>query len=128
MNINETIKEILGQMKDIAATNTVVGEPVKMENKVIIPITQVSLGFGVGGHETKKDSDSFMGGSGGGISIQPVGFIVSDNEKTQLLLVNEKGSQFGKVLDILPGIIEKVAGNIKINKTTEDKEKPKPTK
>ncbi|MDD3627962.1 MAG: spore germination protein GerW family protein [bacterium] len=123
MNLSETIKEILGQMKEIAATNTVVGEPVKMGEKVIIPITQVSLGFGVGGHETKKESDSFMGGSGGGISIQPVGFIVSDSEKTQLLLVNEKGTQFGKVLDILPGIIEKVASNIKVTKGSDEKPK-----
>ncbi len=112
MNISQAIKEILGQMKNIAETNTVVGEPVKMGDKVIIPITQVSLGFGVGGHSTSKESENFMGGSGGGISIVPVGFIVSDKEKTQLLLVNEKGSQFGKVLDLLPGIIEKVAGGI----------------
>ena len=125
MNLNETVKEILGQMKHIASTNTVVGEPVKMGDKVIIPVTQVSLGFGVGGHATGKDSESFMGGTGGGISIQPVGFIVTDKEKAQLLLVNEKGTQFGKVLDILPGIIDKVAGNIMKEKDSGKKSVPK---
>ena len=42
-----------------------------------------------------------------------MGFIVSDKDKAQLLLVNEKGSQFGKVMELLPTIIEKVADNIK---------------
>ncbi|MCK4667996.1 sporulation protein [Candidatus Dependentiae bacterium] len=127
MNISEAIKEILGQMKNIAETNTVVGEPVKMGDKVIIPITQVSLGFGVGGHSTSKEPGNFMGGSGGGISIIPVGFIVSDKENTQLLLVNEKGSQFGKVLDLIPGIIEKVAGGIS-SKVKKSAAKPKSKK
>lgn len=109
IGLNETIKEILTQMQHIAQTNTVVGEPVKMGDKVIIPVTKVSLGFGAGGGSSKQESDNFVGGSGGGINIEPVGFIVSDKDGAQLLLVNQKGTQFGKVLDLVPSLIEKVA-------------------
>lgn len=130
-SLTEVIKEILGQMKHIAATNTVVGDPVQMEDSVIIPITKLSLGFGVGAANSKEATEKSVGGSGGGITIEPVGFIVSNKEEAKLLLVDQKSGSFGKVLELIPPMIEKIAGKIQTPKdkvNREDKGKGKGNK
>ena len=71
--------EKLGGMMQV---NTVVGEPVLAGGTTIIPISKVSLGFVAGGGEygLKNQGPAFGGGSGGGVSVAPVGFLTSERE------------------------------------------------
>ena len=78
-------------LKEMIDVNTVVGSPITTsDGTVIMPISKVALGFGVGGSEFPKNkkllsgeqeevNNLFGGGTGGGLSLTPVGFLVVGN-------------------------------------------------
>lgn len=83
--LNSVINTSLGNIKQIIDVNTVVGEPIETAGgTVIIPVSKVSLGFASGGVDyfgkNVQPSDktaSFGGGGGTGITLTPVGFLVT---------------------------------------------------
>lgn len=96
-NLMKTAMESIREMVDI---NTVVGDPVETpEGTIIIPISRVSTGFAAGGGEfeasgSNKEEDSsmpFAGGSGAGVSVKPVGALVSSGKEVRLLSVEGTG-------------------------------------
>lgn len=97
--------------------NTVVGDPVETpDGTVIIPVSRVACGFGAGGGELEtEDSDSkpenqlpfFGGGSGAGVSVQPVGFLVVGNGQIRLLPVD--GNMIvDRLIDLAPQVLSQV--------------------
>ncbi len=138
----------MNSIKDMIDVNTIIGEPIETSNNiVIIPISKVAFGFAAGGSEfseetieeyTKKDKDDenikyklpFGGGSGAGVSINPVAFMIVQNESVKLLPIDHT-STIDKLLDYVPDLINKIGK--KMNKAesimeqlgnfmTEDKE------
>ena len=115
-------------IKDMVDVNTIVGDAVQApDGTVIIPISKVSFGFAAGGGEygskckviTEGEDGSqkqfegedsgkhpFAGGSGAGVSINPVAFMVVGQGQIKLLPVNVNSS-LEKVLDLIPELIEK---------------------
>lgn len=114
MGVEETIREIAGELEKIATTKTVVGEPITAAGKTIIPISRVTMGFGAGGGEGKKDTESGYGGGGGaGAKIEPVAFIMISEEETKIFRVSEKndvGSVLSSIPDVIPEIMDKLKG------------------
>ena len=120
--------------------NTIVGDAVQApDGTVIIPISKVSFGFAAGGGEysgvsKKKGKDEeedeesgkdsmkfpFAGGSGAGVSISPVAFMVVGQNQIKLLPVNFNTS-IEKVLDLIPELVEK-ANEVLRKKVTLKKE------
>ena len=39
----ELLSSIMGELKKISTTETVVGEPVKMADKMIVPVTRITI-------------------------------------------------------------------------------------
>lgn len=106
-------------IKEMVDVNTIVGDAVQApDGTVIIPISKVSFGFAAGGgdysadvHEkTSEDQGEkklpFAGGSGAGVSINPVAFMVCGQNHIKLLPVNVNSS-VEKILDMVPNLIEK---------------------
>jgi uncharacterized spore protein YtfJ len=62
MGVETTIREIADELEKIATTKTVVGEPITAAGKTIVPISRITMGFGAGGGEGKKDNESGYGG------------------------------------------------------------------
>ncbi len=129
-------------IKDMVDVNTIVGDAVQApDGTVIIPISRVSFGFAAGGGEYNscciKDSGEegqgdagnekpgakypFAGGSGAGVSINPVAFMVVGQDQIKLLPVNINSS-VEKVLDMVPEFINKANDIIK-KKMEENKQK-----
>lgn len=83
--LNSVINTSLGNIKQIIDVNTVVGEPIATAGgTVIIPVSKVSLGFASGGVDyfgknvqPSEKTGSFGGGGGTGITLTPVGFLVT---------------------------------------------------
>lgn len=83
--LNNVINTSLGNIKQIIDVNTVVGEPIATAGgTVIIPVSKVSLGFASGGVDyfgknvqPSEKTSSFGGGGGTGITLTPVGFLVT---------------------------------------------------
>ncbi len=118
-------------IKEMVDVNTIVGDAVQApDGTVIIPISKVSFGFAAGGGDYSTDKDSpgaqgdkklpFAGGSGAGVSINPVAFMVCGQNHVKLLPVNVNSS-VEKILDLIPELVEKAneALKDKMNKKNE---------
>jgi len=60
MVIEDLVKTVLSELREITKTETVVGEPIKVGKTTILPVSRISVGFGVGGG--RSDKKSGMGG------------------------------------------------------------------
>lgn len=117
-------------LKDMIDVNTIVGDAITSpDGSVIIPISKVAIGFGVGGSEfekfSSKKSDSepknmFGGGTGGGISLTPEAFLVVGNGKIRMISVTPQNSIYDRLVDVVPDAIDKVAEIFKPKKEEED--------
>ena len=105
--LKETLSSIIGELKAIASTKTVVGDPLTLGDKMVVPVSRIMVGFGVGGGEGEevKKRGGFAGGGAGGARIDPIGFIIIDGEKISFLPT--KPGRFEGFIDSIPGIVEK---------------------
>ena len=125
----------MNSIQDMIDVNTIIGEPIETSNNVIIiPISKVGFGFAAGGSEfkgetideyTKRDKEEaiqyrlpFGGGSGAGVSISPVAFLIVQ-ENTVKLLPIEHGSCVDRLLDYVPDLMDKL--NSYLNKSMQNK-------
>ncbi|MGE5473308.1 MAG: GerW family sporulation protein [Ignavibacteriales bacterium] len=114
-------------IKDMVDVNTIVGDAVQApDGTVIIPISKVTFGFAAGGSEFKgeiEEEDSreseqsnsrmpFGGGSGAGVSIIPIAFLVVNKENIKVLPANFNTS-LDKLLDFIPEMVEKINDSVK---------------
>ncbi len=115
---------MLSKIEAMARAKTVLGEPVQMGDRMVIPVVKISVGFGAGGSEATSQKESKPaqaggGGGGGGFCVQPVGFIVMDEERTSFLPVKQKS--VGSLIEMIPNLMEKIA-KAKGKKKVEEKE------
>jgi len=102
--------------------NTIIGDPIQTDTTVVVPISKVTIGFGIGGGEYSKGYDenkskeniegkedaNFAGGSAGAISIQPVAFVVVENGETRLMSLDNSINMVDNILAVTPKVIEKI--------------------
>lgn len=108
-------------LRDMIDANTIVGSPINTpDGTVIMPISKVALGFGVGGGEfpsnkrlssgeAKDTNNLFGGGTGGGLSLTPVGFLVVGGGKIRMVPVSEENSIYDRIIDAVPTAIDKIS-------------------
>ncbi|MBC8060933.1 MAG: GerW family sporulation protein [Clostridiaceae bacterium] len=129
--IDNLMRSTLENIKEMVDVNTIVGDAVESKDgSTIIPISKVSFGFASGGSEfySKQPPPTgvkfpFGGGSGAGVSIRPVAFLVLKNESVRLLSC-DGNSTYDRIVDSVPQIIEIIKGFGK-SKHSEPKEPPK---
>lgn len=118
----------MNSIKEMIDVNTIIGEPIQTSNNiVVIPVSKVNFGFAAGGSEfngktekkmgTKNDKIEsenknnlrmpFGGGSGAGVSINPIAFIVVQETGVKLLPV-EHNSSLDKLIDLVPDFVDKI--------------------
>lgn len=129
----------MNSIREMVDVNTIIGEPIETSNDIIIiPISKVGFGFAAGGSEfkgetideySKKEKEEqiqyklpFGGGSGAGVSISPVAFLVVQKDNVKLLPVNHS-SAIDKLLDYMPDLLEKA--NNALNKQMNNKKEEK---
>ena len=137
--IEGLMNTVMNSLRDMIDVNTIIGEPIQsFDNTIIIPVSKVGFGFAAGGSEfccetidgySKKEKDEeiqyrlpFGGGSGAGVCITPVAFIIVQNDNVKLLPIEHSGS-LDKLLDYVPDLLEKIKMllNKKNNNETTDK-------
>lgn len=111
--IENLMKSTMESLKDMVDVNTIVGEAVESKDgSLIIPISKVSFGFASGGSEfdSKKNSEisvkyPFGGGSGAGVTLKPVAFLVIKNDNIRLLSVDQDNT-YDRIVDSIPQIMD----------------------
>ncbi len=111
--IEMLMSSVLENLKKMVDANTVIGEPINLPNGVsIIPVTKLNCGFGCGGGEYGQKAGvekvPFGGGTGGGISLQPLGFISVSEMEVKYTPVDTDGTASG-IADLVVETISKVA-------------------
>lgn len=117
MNNNEhPINDLMGvtmeKIREMVDVNTIVGTPITCaDGATIIPISKVSYGFASGGSDlpAKVEKDLFGGGSGAGISIQPVAFLVILNGEVKLMQLSIDASTPNALINLVPDAMEKIS-------------------
>ena len=75
--LSDLMRTAMEKVHEMVDTKSIVGEPIVTADGVtLIPISRVSVGFGSGGGDYGKTGQSFGGGSGAGVKIDPVAFLV----------------------------------------------------
>lgn len=135
--IESLMNTAMSNLKDMIDVNTIVGDAIETVNgTVIIPISKVSFGFAAGGSEFKGetldkykkdgiDEDisyrlPFGGGSGAGVNITPVGFVIvygGEEDKCPKFIPVDHCNAIDKLLDYVPNLIDKM-GELCKGKTT----------
>ena len=122
--IGNLMDTTMNKIKEMVDVNTIVGEPITApDGTLIIPVSKVTYGFAAGGSDlpTKKENkDCFGGGSGAGVSVTPVAFLVVSNGNVRTVQLVEKVSAVDNVIASLPELVDKVAALIKKEKPGAD--------
>ena len=111
--INELMGVTMEKIREMVDVNTIVGTPITCaDGATIIPISKVSYGFASGGSDlpSKVEMELFGGGSGAGISIQPVAFLVILNGEVKLLQLSIDASTPNALINMVPDVMEKISG------------------
>lgn len=120
--IDTMMKTTMEHIRSMVDVNTVIGSPVTgSKGTTIIPISKVSFGFVAGGGEYLVDDHRsrtaitsenypFAGGTGAGVSVQPVGFLVVGEDSVKVLPA-QSNSAMERVVELLPQLMEEFSQN-----------------
>ena len=130
--IEELMKTAMESIKEMVDVNTIVGDAVQtIDGTVIIPVSRVAFGFAAGGGEYSRDQKSepasypFAGGSGAGVSISPVAFMIVGRNNTIRMIPASPQAALDRALDSLPGLVDQIKKTFecrKNGKETEEKD------
>ncbi len=108
-NVVDILKGVVGELKDIARSETIIGDPVSIGKTTVVPVVKISVGFGAGGGqgENDKQGSGFGGGGGGGARIEPAGFIIIEEGGVRFLSAGK--SKWDNIIEAVPGFAKKVS-------------------
>ena len=128
--VENLMKSTMENLKDMIDVNTVIGDAVETKDgSYIIPISKVTFGFVSGGSEfgnvcigpnENMSNHPFGGGSGAGITVKPVAFLVLRKDVVRLLPV-EQNNTYDRIVDSVPQIIDIVKGFFNEDKAKKNK-------
>jgi sporulation protein YtfJ len=138
--IQGLMKTAMENIKEMVDVNTIVGDPVETpDGSVILPISKVGFGFAAGGSEftlengqESRDSHHgangmhgaspslpFGGGSGGGVSITPIAFLVVGKNGVKVVPLDNQTHLYERLIESAPAVVDKIQGMIRGRKQEE---------
>ena len=78
MTAEDNIKATIDELRKVLSANNIIGTPVEMEDKIIVPITKMGMGFGTGSSQCGESNKAggTSGGAGGGVGVFPVAVVI----------------------------------------------------
>ena len=112
-------------IQQMVKVNTIIGDAVETrEGTTVIPVSKVNFGFGAGGTDYAakkedqqeaspqdgKDKYNFGGGSGAGVMLDPMAFLVINGNDVRLLRISDE-AELGRLIEMVPEVVEQLRGN-----------------
>ncbi|MCQ2097147.1 MAG: sporulation protein [Fibrobacter sp.] len=105
MAIEKIADTLLEKLRFITQADTVIGKAIQAGDTTIVPVSRVSVGFGIGGHQNKGETSA----SGGGATVEPVAFLVINGEDVRIMPISKDTTLMTKIMDIVPDVVGKIA-------------------
>ena len=121
-NIKGIMDTTMDKLRAMVDADTIIGTPVMVGDITILPVSKVSFGLATGGSDfpSKTQSNLFGGGSGAGVTIQPVAFLAIDGNGIRVLPISSDTSSVDRAISMAPELIEKVKSLFQKNQKTEE--------
>lgn len=113
--IGDLMATTMQKIREMVDVNTIIGQPIQAgDGLTLIPISKVSFGFASGGSDIQAkqpaQQNGFGGGSGAGVKITPVAFIVVKDDNVKLLNVAPPATTtVDRLVESIPDIVDKVS-------------------
>ncbi|MGE5632501.1 MAG: GerW family sporulation protein [Caulobacteraceae bacterium] len=130
--VESLMRTTMENIKSMIDVNTVVGDAVETKDgTVIVPVSKVSFAFVAGGGEYMSSQDKqdkedgsnpklpFAGGSGAGVTVQPIGFLATANGQLKVIPV-KYSSAVDRIVDMVPSFISNVEDMINKRKNNDE--------
>ena len=108
----------LDKIREMVGSNTIIGDPITVEGAMILPVSKVTFGFASGGSDfgAKTTKELFGGGSGAGVSVTPVAFLVIRDGNVRTIQLVEHVSPVDSAINALPDLVDRISALIKKDK------------
>ena len=108
----------MDKIRQMADSNTIIGKPIKTDDgTTILPVSRISFGFASAGTDfdgkNAANKDLFGGGSGAGVNIQPVAFLVVKDGCVSTIQLSDGSNTIDRALTMLPELVDKVSALLK---------------
>ena len=108
----------MDKIRQMADSNTIIGKPIKTDDgTTILPVSRISFGFASAGTDfdgkNAANKDLFGGGSGAGVNIQPVAFLVVKDGCVRTIQLSDGSNTVDRALTMLPELVEKLTALLK---------------
>lgn len=108
----------MDKIRQMADSNTIIGKPIKTDDgTTILPVSRISFGFASAGTDfdgkNASNKDLFGGGSGAGVNIQPVAFLVVKDGCVRTIQLSDGSNTIDRALTMLPELVDKVSALLK---------------
>ena len=123
--IEDVMSLAMQNIRSLVDVDVVVGKSISNNQNIsIYPLTKVTMGFVAGGGEYNNIAVDeklgveypFTGGSGAGVSLQPIAFLVVEKSKVSVVKIDSK-SMVEKLIEVVP----EVAKFVNLNFYSKDK-------
>lgn len=114
--IESIMTTTMENIRDMIDVNTIIGEPINTaDGSTVIPVSRVSFGFVAGGAEynacripaSTDEKLPFGGGTGAGVTVQPLGFLVTNQEQVRLLPV-QSYAPIDRIIELIPQAMSEI--------------------
>ncbi|MCI2046784.1 MAG: GerW family sporulation protein [Faecalibacterium sp.] len=103
----------MDKIREMVDSNTIIGSPIKTEDgTTILPVSRVTFGFASGGSDFEgknaANKDLFGGGSGAGVSVSPVAFLVIKDGNVRTIQMPNPNNSMDRIVTMLPELVDKL--------------------
>lgn len=119
-HVENLMKSTMENLKDMIDVNTVIGNAIETKDGAyVIPVSKLSFGFASGGSEFSNEKQNlsstvfpFGGGSGAGVSVKPVAFLVVKQDSVRMLPIDQD-TTYDRIVDTVPQVLDIIKGLVK---------------
>ena len=114
--IQDMMGTTIDKIRQMVDSSTIIGDPIKVDDTTtIIPVSRVTFGFAAGGSDVgaSPSKQASGGGSGAGVSVTPVAFLVVSGGNVRTVQLVDKASTLDNAIAALPELIQKLMAGFK---------------
>ena len=117
--INGLMGVTMDKIRELVNSDTIIGERVSLpDGTTILPVSKVTFGVATGGSDfaAKQSKELFGGGSGAGVTVAPVAFLVVKDGNVRTIQLADPNNSLERAITMLPELVDKLAALLKKEK------------